>query len=339
MAGTAVYLLVSQRKKSNFARSSVNTIGANWTTDNIPDLTGKVIIVTGANSGIGFEAAKEFARKGAQTILACRSMDKAQTALSQIQAEIPNAPVKIMQLDLASLASVRQFAEDFKAKYDHLDVLVNNAGIMMVPYSTTEDGFERQFGTNHLGHFALTGLLLDLILKTPGSRVVNVSSSGHRMGSVDFDNLIYDGGNGYSPMRAYGRSKLANLLFTYELQRRFEAAGVEAMALAAHPGSSSTNLGDHLSDHWYFKALSPVLLRLAQSSAMGALPTIRAAVDPNARGGEYYGPGGFMEQRGYPVTVQSNETSHNEAIARQLWQVSEDLTSVDFGPLDPKRRQ
>jgi NAD(P)-dependent dehydrogenase (short-subunit alcohol dehydrogenase family) len=254
MAGTAVYLLVSQRKKSNFARSSVNTIGANWTTDNIPDLTGKVIIVTGANSGIGFEAAKEFARKGAQTILACRSMDKAQTALSQIQAEITNAPVEIMQLDLAGLASVRQFADTFKAKYQRLDVLVNNAGIMMVPYGTTEDGFERQFGTNHLGHFALTGLLLDLILKTPGSRVVNVSSSGHRMGSVDFDNLIYDGGNGYSPMRAYGRSKLANLLFTYELQRRFEAAGVEAMALAAHPGSSSTNLGDHLSDHWYFKA-------------------------------------------------------------------------------------
>ena len=333
LAGIAIYLLVNQQKKKSYAPSGANTVSEDWTVENIPDLTGKVIIVTGANSGIGFEAAKEFTRKGAQTILGCRSMDKAQAALADIQAEIPGAPAEVMPLDLASLASVRQFAEAFKAKYDRLDVLVNNAGIMMVPYGTTEDGFERQFGTNHLGHFALTGLLLDLLLKTPGSRVVNISSSGHRMGSMDFDNLMYDAGNGYSPMRAYGRSKLANLLFTYELQRRFNAAGVEAMALAAHPGSSSTNLGNHLSDRWYFKALYPVMLQLAQSSAMGALPTIRAAVDPEAKGGEYYGPGGFMEQRGYPVVVGSNQASHNEADARQLWQVSEELTGVSFGAL------
>ena len=209
-----------------------------WTVNDIPDLTGKVIIVTGGNSGIGFEAAKEFARKGAQTILACRSMDKAQTALHEIQAEIPNAPVAIMQLDLASLTSVHQFADEFKGKYDRLDVLVNNAGIMMVPYGTTEDGFERQMGTNHLGHFALTGLLMDLLLKTLHSRVVNVSSNGHTSGVMDFDNLLFAGGQDYSPMTAYGRSKLANLLFTSELQRRYEAAGSSAIAVAAHPGAS-----------------------------------------------------------------------------------------------------
>ncbi len=247
-----------------------------WTTTDIPDLTGKIMIVTGGNSGIGYDVAKEFARKGARTILACRSMEKAQTALSQIQAEIPNAPAEIMQLDLASQASIRQFAGEFKANYGRLDVLANNAGIMMVPYGTTEDGFERQFGTNHLGHFALTGLLLDTLLATPGARVVNVSSAGHRMGKMDFDNLMYEGGEDYSGHGAYGRSKLANLLFTYELQRRFDAVDAEAMALAAHPGTSSTNLAGHMTDRWYIKLTLPIMMRMVQSSAMGALPTIRA---------------------------------------------------------------
>ena len=305
-----------------------------WTTNNIPDLSGKVVIVTGANSGIGYEAAKEFARKGAQTILACRSMDKAQAALAQIQSEIPNAPAEIMQLDLACLTSVRQFVAAFKAKYDRLDVLANNAGIMMVPYGTTEDGFERQFGTNHLGHFALTGLLLDLLKQTPGARVINVSSNGHRFGTLDFDNLMFEGGQGYSGTQAYGRSKLANLLFTYELQRHFEAAGIDAMALAAHPGGSNTNLANHMEDRWYFKVLMPVMAPLMQSPAMGALPTIRAAADPNAKGGEYYGPKGFMEQRGYPVPVQSNEASHNLADAQRLWTISEQLTGVTFDELE-----
>jgi len=302
-----------------------------WTIDNIPDLTGKVIIVTGANSGIGFEAAKEFARKGATTVLACRSMDKAQVALDQILAEIPNAPAEIMPLDLASLASVRQFAVDFQAKHDRLDVLVNNAGIMMVPYGTTVDGFERQLGTNHLGHFALTGLLFDLLLKTTGSRVVNVSSSGHRFGKMDFDDLMFAGGNGYSPMGAYGRSKLANLLFTYELQRRFNQLDSHALALAAHPGISQSNLTAHMADRWYYKLLMPLMPLMLQSAAMGALPTIRAAVDPHVTGGQYYGPNGPREQRGYPVIVESNDASHNEADARQLWQVSEQLTGVQFG--------
>jgi NAD(P)-dependent dehydrogenase (short-subunit alcohol dehydrogenase family) len=298
----------------------------NWTMDNIPDLTGKVVIVTGANSGIGFEAAKAFARKGARAILACRNMEKAQAALTQIQAEIPDASAEIMHLDLANLKSVHQFADVFKAKYDRLDVLLNNAGIMMVPYGTTEDGFERQFGTNHLGHFALTGLLIDLLLKTPDARVVNVSSTGHRFGVMDFDNLMYEGGKGYSRMGAYGRAKLANLLFTYELQRRFEAAGANAIAVAAHPGISDTNLASHYTDQWYFKMIRPLFGRMIQSAAMGALPSLRAATDPHVSGGQYFGPDGPREARGYPVIAESNDASHNEADARRLWDVSVQLT-------------
>jgi NAD(P)-dependent dehydrogenase (short-subunit alcohol dehydrogenase family) len=306
----------------------------NWTAESIPDLTGKVIIVTGANSGIGFEAAKEFARKGAHTILACRNMDKAQAALDGIQAEIPDAQAEIIQLDLASLESVHQFAQAFKLKYDQLDVLVNNAGIMMVPYGTTEDGFERHFGTNHLGHFALTGLLIDRLLKTPRSRVVNVSSTGHRFGSMDFEDLMYRSGHGYSPARAYGRSKLANLLFTYELQRRYEALGADAIAVAAHPGGANTNLGRYLDGRWFFRLLRLLEPLVTQSAAMGAQPTMRAATDRHVVGGQYFGPSGFAEQKGSPVVVQSNGASHDEAAARQLWQVSEQLTGVQYTQLD-----
>jgi NAD(P)-dependent dehydrogenase (short-subunit alcohol dehydrogenase family) len=301
-----------------------------WTQNDIPNLTGRVIIVTGANSGIGFEAAKELARKGAQTILACRSMDKAQTALDQILAEIPTAKAEIMQLDLANQKSIRQLADAFKAKYDRLDVLTNNAGVMWTPYSKTKDGFETQFGTNHLGHFALTGLLIDHLLKTPRARVVNVSSLGHRAGVMDFDNLMFEGGKGYSRHGAYSRSKLANLLFTYELQRKFDAINADAIAAAAHPGGTSTNLSRHVEDRWYFRALRPLMELIAQSAAMGALPTLRAAVDPEVKGGQYYGPGGFREYRGYPVLVQSNGASHNLEDAKRLWEVSEELTGVTY---------
>ncbi|MDJ0757080.1 MAG: oxidoreductase [Ardenticatenaceae bacterium] len=303
---------------------------SHWTVENMPDMTGKITIVTGANSGIGFEAAKEFARNGATTILACRSIDKAQTALEQISSEIPDASAEIIRLDLTSLESVNRFADMFKVKYDRLNILVNNAGIMWTPYGTTEDGFESQFGTNHLGHFALTGLLLDLLLKTPGSRVINVSSLGHRSGKMDFDNLMFENGNGYSRHGAYGRSKLANLLFTYELQRKFEAVNASAIAVAAHPGGSNTNLGRHVESKWYFRLLQRLTERMTQSAAMGALPTIRAAVDPQPKGGDYYGPNGFMESRGYPVKVKSNGASHSESDAQQLWQVSERLTGVRF---------
>ena len=305
-----------------------------WTTENMPDLTGKVIIVTGSNSGIGFEAAKEFTRRGAHTILACRSMDRAQAARDLITASIPDAHAEIMGLDLANLGSVHLFAREFQEKYARLDVLVNNAGIMMAPYSKTVDGFESQFATNHLGHFALTGLLLNVLLTTSNSRVVNVSSSGHRMGHMDFDNLMFEEGNDYSPMQAYGRSKLANLLFTYELQRRYDAAGTDAIAVAAHPGSSNTNLSRHLEAKWYFNIMKYLMSWMMQSATMGALPIIRAAVDPHVKGGEYYGPDGFMEMKGYPVTVRSSKASHNESDARKLWDVSEKLTSVRFTQID-----
>jgi NAD(P)-dependent dehydrogenase (short-subunit alcohol dehydrogenase family) len=322
LAGVGLYKYVSSKRQKQPTEV--------WTAANMSDQSGKVIIVTGANSGIGFEAAKEFARKNAQVILACRDMDKAQTALDTITAEMPNAQATMMQLDLASQASVHQFAEDFLVHYDRLDVLVNNAGIMMVPYGTTEDGFERQLGTNHLGHFALTGLLIDRLLSTPGSRVVNVSSGAHRMGTMDFANLNYDGGSGYSPTGAYGRSKLANLLFTYELQRRYEAEGADAIAVAAHPGVSDTNLGNHLYDRWYFKLLEPFSDWFLQGADMGALPTLRAAVDPEVIGSDYYGPDGFMEQRGYPVKVPSSTASHNASDAAKLWQISEEMTGVRY---------
>ncbi len=295
-----------------------------WTAADMPDLKDKVAIVTGANSGIGFETAKELARHGALTVLACRSMDKAQAALTEIQKEIPDAQAEIMQLDLASLDSVHQFVERFKAKYDRLDMLINNAGIMMVPYGTTEDGFESQFGTNHLGHFALTGLLLDLLLAVPDGRVVNLSSTAHRLGSMDFDNLMFTNREGYTPSRAYGRSKLANLLFTYELQRQFEASGKETLAVAAHPGWTETNLQQHTGSLRFLNRF------IAQQPPMGALPTLYAATAPDVEGGDYYGPGGFMEMRGYPQKIKSNGTSHDAVAAQRLWQVSEELTAVHY---------
>ncbi|MFW9778184.1 MAG: oxidoreductase [Candidatus Heimdallarchaeota archaeon] len=299
-----------------------------WTTDEMPDQSGKIVIVTGANSGIGYEAAKEFTRKGAETILACRNIGKAAKAAKKINKEIPNAKTVVMELDLNSLKSVYKFAEGFKQKYSKLNVLLNNAGIMFVPYKTTEDGFETQVGINHLGHFALTGLLFDLLKNTPGARVVNVSSNGHAMGKMEFreDAFIYKDGKGYSRMRAYGRSKLSNLLFTYELDKRFKESNIDAIAVAAHPGLSNTNLVRQ----WYARILKPFYFFFMQSAAMGALPSIRAAVDPDVKGGEYYGPGRMRGQRGPPVRVRSNAASHNTEHAKKLWELSEKLTGVTF---------
>ena len=328
LAALGMYKFVSSRQNKGTVPPG------SWTTDDVPDLSGKVAIVTGANSGIGWDTAVVFAEKGATVIMACRSMEKGQAALDKLKTELPGADVELMQLDLASLDSVRAFVETFDTKYDRLDLLINNAGIMMVPYAQTADGFESQFGTNHLGHFALTGLLLDTLLATPGARVVNVSSTGHRMGNMDFDHIMSEGPEAYRAAAAYGNSKLANLLFTHELQRRFEVAGVDAEALAAHPGGTNTNLQDEMGDNWYIKPLMPLMRMYMQDSRMGALPTVRAAVDPEARGGQYYGPGGFMEQRGYPVLVQSNAASHNTADAKKLWQVSGELTGVRFDALE-----
>lgn len=301
-----------------------------WTSHDIPDLREKLIVVTGGNSGLGFESVKAFAKNGAEVILASRSMDKGAHARTEILKEFPNGKIRVYPLDLGDLDSVRAFAADIRKNHRKLDVLMNNAGIMMTPYFRTKDGFEGQFGTNHLGHFALTGLLIDLMLDNPGSRIINVSSGAHRMGVMDFNNLQYEGGKGYSPMKAYGRSKLSNLLFTYELQRRLEAAKSECISVAAHPGLAMTNLGRHLEKKLLFKLLMPIFNNMAQDQAMGALPQIRASVDIGVKGGEYYGPDGNRERKGYPVVVKSNEASHNYKDAERLWEESEKLTGIKY---------
>ncbi len=299
-----------------------------WTTADIPDLSGKVIIVTGGNSGLGYESVKAFANKDAEIILACRSAEKGEKAKQEILKNKPDANIVVMPLDLADLASVRDFANKFTANYSKLDILMNNAGIMTPPYFKTKDGFEGQFGTNHLGHFALTGLLFGLLKKTPESRIVNTSSAAHKAGKMDFSNLMYEDGKGYSRIRAYGRSKLANLLFTYELQRKLQDIDASIITLAAHPGGAKTNLDTHMRRIWWIKVLIPLISASMQSQAMGALPQIRAAVDPEANGGTYYGPEKGM--KGYPVLVESNSRSHNLEDAARLWAVSEQLTGVSF---------
>ena len=302
----------------------------NWTVNKIPDLTGKIIVITGANSGIGFETAREIARKGAEVIVASRNPIKAERAIHTIMDEILGAKLKYIELDLASLESIKAFSRQFNSTYDRLDILLNNAGIMLVPYGKTADGFERTMGTNHLGHFALTGLLLDKLSKTPGARVVNVASNAHYAGEMDFNNLLFDNGQGYSPMKAYGRSKLANLLFTYELQRRFLSSSTDVIALAAHPGIAATELANHLFFNLISWLIQPIMKLIFQSSAMGALPSLRAALDPQAKGGQYYGPNGKGEKSGYPVLVDSNSSSKNEKDAQKLWEISEELTGIKY---------
>jgi len=299
-----------------------------WTPNVIPDLSGIVAIVTGANSGMGWEVSRALAWKNAAVVLACRDEDRGRAASESIRSGIPKARVEVVALDLASLASVRRFAEAFLDSHDRLDVLVNNAGVLLAPYDTTEDGFERHFGINHLGHFALTGLLMDRLLATSASRIVVVSSRGHGMGRIDFANLTFEGGKGYSAARAYARSKLANLLFTYELQRRL--VGADTIAVAAHPGGAATDLGRRMRDRRCYRAILPLLEWLSQSAAEGARPILRAATDPDAAGGQYFGPGGLLGMRGAPVVVRSHPRSHDSVVARRLWDVSEELTGVRF---------
>jgi len=301
---------------------------SNWTIDQVPDLSGKTIVVTGGNSGLGYESVKAFAMKAAEVILASRSAEKGEEAKSAILKDFPEGKIRVMQLDLSDLDSVRRFAGKFLDEYEKLDVLLNNAGIMMTPYFKTKDGFEGQFGVNHLGHFALTGLLLDVLLKTQGSRIVNVSSGAHKMGRMDFSDLHFENGRAYSPLKSYGQSKLSNLLFTYEFQRKLESAQKDSISLAAHPGSSMTNLGRHVEGKLLYKILLPLFKRMSQDQAQGALPQIRASVDPEAKGGEYYGPDGRREMNGFPVLVPSNAASHNLSDAAHLWEESEKLTGL-----------
>ena len=291
-----------------------------WGAEQVPDQTGRVEIITGSNSGIGFETARVLAGKGATVIMACRNLDKANPKAEEIRAAHPGCDVEVMRLDLSNLDSVRQFAEEFRAKHSRLDLLVNNAGIMVPPYGKTAQGFETQFGVNHLGHFALTGLLLDLLLSTPGSRVVTVSSIAHYLGKIDFSDLNWE--RGYKAQAAYGQSKLANLLFTYELQRRLAAAGKDTLAVAAHPGWTSTNLQEHAPSVKFMNRF------FAQEPLMGALPTLYAATESDVKGGEYYGPSGFLEMNGPPKRVNSNKRSRDEKVAERLWNVSQDLTGV-----------
>jgi len=298
----------------------------NWTAADIPDQTGRTAIITGANTGLGYETAVALAGQGARVVLAVRNLDKGKQAATRIAEAHPGATVELQELDLTSLASIRAAAEQLRADHDRIDLLINNAGVMWTPKSTTADGFELQFGTNHLGHFALTGLLLDRLQPVPGSRVVTVSSIGHRLrAAIHFDDLQWE--HSYNRVGAYGQSKLANLLFTYELQRRLAPRGTTA-ALAAHPGGSRTELTRNVPR--LVAAVNAVLEPLYQGADRGALPTLRAATDPGVHGGQYYGPGGIGELRGYPKVVPSSDQSHDVKLQRRLWEVSEDLTGVVY---------
>jgi NAD(P)-dependent dehydrogenase (short-subunit alcohol dehydrogenase family) len=296
-----------------------------WTIADIPDQTGRTAVVTGANTGVGYQTAAALAAKGANVVLAVRNLDKGRAAADLITSAHLGASVAVQQLDLASLDSIRAAAGELRSKHDSIDLLINNAGVMTRTRSTTKDGFELQFGTNHLGHFALTGLLVDRILAAPGSRIVTVSSPGHRYirNGIRFDDLQWQ--HTFRPLAAYGQSKLANLMFTYELQRRL--LGTSTIAVAAHPGGTKTDIVHN----------APPLVRLIgplfQSAAMGALPSLRAATDPGVLGGQYYGPGDFGEQRGYPKVVTSRARSYDIASQHRLWAISEELTGVVF-PLD-----
>jgi NAD(P)-dependent dehydrogenase (short-subunit alcohol dehydrogenase family) len=310
--------------------------GGRWSAADVPSQQGRTAIVTGANSGLGFETSRVLARRGARVVMACRNPDKAKNALEEIRSESPDARVEAMSLDLASLASVRAFADEFRAHRDALHLLIDNAGVMAIPERRTADGFEMQMGTNHLGHFALTGLLLEPLLATPGSRVVVMSSLAHRLGRIDFDDLQSE--RGYGAWRAYGQSKLANLLFMNELQRRFERHGAKTIAVACHPGYAATQLqfaGPILRQSSFRKQVMTFGNRLfAQNATMGALPTLYAATAPDVRGGEYFGPDGPFEMGGHPKRVGMSARARDEALAARLWEVSERLTGVRYPALD-----
>jgi len=294
-----------------------------WTNISVPDQGGKVAVVTGANTGIGYEAARVLATRGGRVVLACRSREKGEAAVARVAAEQPAGHAEFAALDLSDLDSVRAFAGSFVRDNNQLDLLINNAGVMMCPESKTAQGFELQFGVNHLGHFALTGLLLPLLRATRNARIVTVSSIGHRSGKMVFDDLHF-AARGYSAMSAYTQSKLANLLFTFELQRKLETVGADTIAVAAHPGWTATDLQRHT---WWARALNPLF---AMSSERGALPTLRAATADNVKGGEYYGPDGWREMKGYPTRVGTTESAKSPEDAARLWAVSEELTGVHF---------
>jgi len=299
-------------------------MSAKWTSDDVPGQHGRLAVVTGANTGLGFQTAQVLAAHGASVVLAVRDTEKGKAAAARIAGTAPGADITVQPLDLTSLESIHAAAAELRARHPRIDLLINNAGVMFPPMQTTRDGFELQLGTNHLGHFALTGLLLQQMLPVPGSRVVTVSSLAHRIRArINFGDLQSE--RSYSRVAAYSQSKLANLMFTYELHRRLSAAGT-TIAVAAHPGLAATELTRNT------PAIAAFLYArlLSQTPAMGALPTLRAATDPGVLGGQYYGPGGFLGARGYPELAESSRQSHDTAIQRRLWTVSEQLTGVTF---------
>ena len=302
-----------------------------WTAAAIPSLAGLRAVVTGANSGLGYETALALAAHGAQVTMAVRDTAKGDAAAQQIRAQAPQASIEVRRLDLADLASIDEFAWLWRESHpDGLDMLINNAGIMAIPRRETADGFEMQLGTNHLGHFALTGRLLDAI--RPEGRIVTVSSQAHRMGRMDFDDLM--GERKYGAWRAYGQSKLANLLFVRSLAERLERAGSTIASIGAHPGFASTHLQavapEMKGRGWQVKVMDGVNKVMAQSAAMGALPTLYAATFPAIRSGDYVGPDGFGEQRGHPKLVGMNASARDDEAANRLWTVSEELTGVRY---------
>lgn len=309
--------------------SSSTAVHSVWSENNIPDQTGKTFIITGATSGIGYETGIVLAERGANVILACRNIEKANQAMQKIIAVSGNEKVSVEKLDLSSLKSVRECAEILRNKYEKIDVLINNAGVMVPPYGLTEDGFELQFGTNHLGHFLLTGLLIDKFLSNQNSRIVNISSMAHRRGSINFDDL--QSKHQYKASIAYAQSKIANLLFTYELQRRLEKAGAQAIAVAAHPGWSRTELSKHaVTKSWVRMAFAVLEPLLSQDQRAGAHPMLRAATEAGVKGGDYYGPSGFLGAKGDAIKTTSNARSHDEITQKRLWQISEDLTGFKY---------
>ncbi len=299
-----------------------------WTSEHIDDQSGRVAVVTGANSGLGLVTARELARRGASVVLACRNVDKGAAAQAQIEREIPDARLERSALDLGSLASVREFAERFAQGHDALDLLINNAGVMAPPRQETADGFELQFGTNVLGHFALTGRLLPLMQGRADARVVTLSSNAHRMGKINFDDLQSE--RRYRRWGAYGQSKLADLMLALELDRRLRAAGSSVKSLAAHPGYAATNLQTAAAPWLDRMVMVATNALVAQSADMGALPTLYAATEPGLTGGIYVGPGGIGEFRGHPRVVSPSGAARDQRVAARLWDVAEELTGVSF---------
>ena len=300
-----------------------------WTDKDVPDQSGRVAIVTGSNTGLGYDNARALAARGATVVMAVRDTAKGDAAADRIRELTPGAVVVVHKLDLGSLASVRTAGAELAAAYPRIDLLINNAGVMYPPKQTTVDGFELQFGTNHLGHFALTGLLLNNLLSVDGSRVVVVSSIAHNLrAKIDFADLQWETRR-YDRVASYGQSKLANLMFAYDLQRRLAAAKAKTIAVAAHPGVAATELVRHVPGAG-LPGVNWLSGRLLNTSELGALATLRAATDPAVQGGQYYGPDGFKELRGYPVVVTSSPQSHDTALQARLWSVSEELTGVTY---------